>query len=158
MGPPRMFSTGQILKFPIHKVAISSLLTLQLPAHLQGAGVKNPTQRGRWIRCPTFWLFLLHWCDCLACATGTLACLSLPGAGSAANLLYLMGFSLLGRRLVGVPQGCSLQYQNPEELPAALAPSPSLHSKRRSVTTCCGRRARRPAALHPARPELPQTL
>ena len=62
----RLQPTPQIIKFPIHVEAVKRLLTLQLPAHPKCAGVRPPTPRGRWTRCPICWLFLLCWFDCLA--------------------------------------------------------------------------------------------
>ena len=60
----RFQPTPQIIKFPIHAEAVKRLLTLQLPAHPKCAGVRPPTPRGRWTRCPICWLFLLCWFDC----------------------------------------------------------------------------------------------
>ena len=47
-------------------------LLLPLPPHPPCAGVKPPTLRKGWTRCPVCWLFLLRWLNCLAGATGTL--------------------------------------------------------------------------------------
>ena len=60
------------VKFPIHAEAVRRLLTLPLPPHPPCAGVKPPTPRGRWVRCPTCWAYLIRWFCCLAGATGTL--------------------------------------------------------------------------------------
>ena len=62
----------RILKFPIHKEAVRRLLTLPLPSHPPCAGVKPPTPKGSWKRCPICWAFLHRWFNCLAGATGTL--------------------------------------------------------------------------------------
>ena len=64
----------RILKFPIHKDAVRRLLTLPFPTHPPCAGVRPPTPRGHWKRCPICWTFLHRWFDCLAAATATLAC------------------------------------------------------------------------------------
>jgi hypothetical protein len=64
----------RILKFPIHKDAVRRLLTLPFPEHPPCAGVRPPSPRGRWTRCPVCWAFLHRWFDCLAAVTATLTC------------------------------------------------------------------------------------
>ena len=49
-------------------------MLLPLPGHPPCPGVLPPKPRGKWVRCPTCWAFLLRWVNCLAGATGALTC------------------------------------------------------------------------------------
>ena len=62
------------LKVPISAAAVRRLLLLPLPEHPPCSGVLPPKPRGKWVRCPTCWAFLLRWFDCMAGATGTIIC------------------------------------------------------------------------------------